>query len=208
VGEDAFADLPGWSVDDPEEVSPLHPRLRVARFELELAEAEARAIAAEAWPRIEIGPQLSIEGGTRVGGLVDLRLPWPPTLEKRIRAAAARRDAAVYAYEDALHREREALVRARASVSAARERASQAGAVEHAERRSFEAANARFFVGGAEIGAWAQALGSALDAAALSARSRAEIAFAELDLLDARGVIDRMGRANGEMSAMRTEPRR
>lgn len=121
-----------------------HPLLAVARFELELAEAHARAAAAAAWPSLELGPQLSIEDGTRVGGLVNLRVPWPKRWRAELAAAEAHRDRALEVYEEALHGLREARVRARTAHRAATRRADVSGALISAGEANFALTFARW----------------------------------------------------------------
>lgn len=80
-----------------------HPRLRSARRTLELREAEVRQAAALAWPGVALGPRIGFVDPTQLGGVLRITVPFPSSWEGLLSASLERRDAALEAYEDALH---------------------------------------------------------------------------------------------------------
>src|SRR6185295_1247013 len=80
------------------------PRLRERSLEYAQAELQVRRVAADAWPTLRVGPQLTfVPSDVLLGGVLDLSLPWPGRVEKEIRVASARREAARERVEDALN---------------------------------------------------------------------------------------------------------
>ncbi|MFT7620205.1 MAG: outer membrane protein TolC [Planctomycetota bacterium] len=80
-----------------------HPQLRQLHLEYAIAEARIRSEAAEAWPKINIGPRFDIKPDDFLtGGVVRLSLPWPGSIDGRVEAAVAERSAARQRLEDEL----------------------------------------------------------------------------------------------------------
>jgi len=79
------------------------PVLRSAHLAYAVAEAQVRAAAAAAWPRLRIGPHLKIRADTFLsGGVVSLDFPWPTAVAAGIQAAIERREASREKLEDIL----------------------------------------------------------------------------------------------------------
>lgn len=79
----------------PEDVLELHPDLEIFRTEYALAEARLRRIAVERWPRLNVGPRLTLSPDRLIpGGLLTFEWAIPGSLDGEIEAAhVVRRDA-------------------------------------------------------------------------------------------------------------------
>jgi len=179
------------SLTDPQDAALLAslPRLRAARLELAVAEAELVRMARERWPMLGIGPRIMVRPDERlVGGMLGFSVPFPGALEGTILAARERRDAAFEALEDEL-------VAARARLeSTAREFAESVElAQEHAPMadtamaRMLVAAQAEFLADPERLERWSFAVGERMDSLMALVRARADLVRAWLDCEEARG---------------------
>jgi outer membrane protein TolC len=165
------------------------PELRLALFEYALAEARLRAAAAERWPSLDLGPQLTwAHPDLLLGAMASAGLPWPGALEGRIRAAHLEREAARERAEDALLA---ALARRAAALARLRNARKHLGegarpALEASARR-WSAARAAFGVDPAALADWSEALRMRASALAGLAEALGLQALARLELEEAQG---------------------
>ena len=180
---------PPRDAPDAEVLCERLPELRLALFEYALAEARLRAVAAERWPSLDLGPQLTwSHPDLLLGALAAAGLPWPGSLSGRIEAAHVGREAARERAEDALlaalARRAGALERldnARAHVELGARPALDASA------RRWTAARAALAVDAAALADWSEALRQRADALAGLAEARGMHALARLELERAQG---------------------
>lgn len=181
---------------DPDPVAPdaevlfaRLPGLRLALFEYALAEARLRAAAAERWPSLDLGPQLTwTHPDLLLGAMASAGLPWPGALEGRIRAANLEREAARERAEDALLAALARRAGALARLRNAREHLGEGArpALESSARR-WSAARAAFGVDPATLAGWSEALRMRAVALARLAEARGMLALARLELEEAQG---------------------
>lgn len=181
-------DFPWFDPTDVELASAL-PHLRRQRLVLAVAEAQLRREAAERWPNLRVGPQLTfVPGDVLPGGVLELELPWPGSVRGRIAAAVHERDAALAALEDEL-------LSARARLEATRIALEQGFAQrdEHtlemdlAAARAWVAAQATFRIEPEGLERWWMALRERTESMLALARARESTALAALSYLEARG---------------------
>ncbi len=165
-----------------------HPRLRRARIDFALAEAQIRDVAASAWPGIQLGPHLSFNSTTNIGGMLGLSLPWPSSWKGRLAAAEARREGAREAFEDTwLDLELSDQLALR-RLELARDRSHGATrAVDEATRHAWESARARYRLQRLPLMEWSDALTGRASAVLQPIDDLESIALAWIDVLDARG---------------------
>jgi hypothetical protein len=165
-----------------------HPRLRRARIDFALAEAQIRDVAASAWPGVTFAPHLSFDSSTNIGGVLGLNLPWPSSWRGRLAAAEVRREGTREAFEDTWldleQRERVALQR----WELARNRAVGATrAVDLATSRVWNSARTRYRLQRMPLMDWSDALERRASAVVQPTDDLESIALAWIDVLDARG---------------------
>lgn len=153
----------------PEPLAPLpshqalmerHPRLRRARLEVAIAEAQLRSAAALAWPELRLGPQWTFTADDALpGGMLQLSAESPWTVERAVAVARQDREAARESLEAELLAQTNECARARAvaelAIASAGEHAAE---VDRATGASFTAARARFAVDASRLGDWAMEL--------------------------------------------------
>jgi hypothetical protein len=166
------------------------PRLRELRSEYALAEARVREIASEAWPSLRAGPVLRFRpSDVLFGGMLDLSLPWPGSVEPRVRAAEQERSAARERLEDELLA---ALLR----IAALREQLAQASLradehvllIDESAGASLQAATQRLHLGAGDYFEWTMRLREAQMAALGLIEARVQVRLLALDLEEACGV--------------------
>ncbi len=80
-----------------------HPQLRLDRLNYAVAEARLRSVAAEAWPKVGVGPRFEFNSDNFLtGGILRLSFPWPGSIRGLIKAAAHERSAARARLQDSL----------------------------------------------------------------------------------------------------------
>jgi hypothetical protein len=160
------------------------PELRVALLDYAVAEARLRDEAAARWPTLRLGPDLLwTEPDLLLGAMALSGLPWPGSLDGRIAAASAEREAARERTEDAL-------LAARARSAGAEQRLAGARTLlASAERNALEdssrlwsAARARFAVEPAALMDWTTALNMHAESLASFEEARVELVLAALEL--------------------------
>jgi outer membrane protein TolC len=165
------------------------PELRARRLAVAVAEARVRRAAAERWPDIRIGPQVSLfPGDVGLGGILGVDIPFPGALDGRIEAAVQARNAALDALEDAL-------VAARARIASTRvtlengflQRDEHALAMDESAARALAAAQARFRVEPEGVERWWMTLRERTDTLSDLVTARENAALAALDYDEARG---------------------
>ncbi len=183
------------SVPGPFPPPSSHPRLRTMEVSYALAEARVRAVAAQAWPGVDLGPHIGSPTGSldplRWGGLLRLRLPWPAAWEGELAAAAQQREAARESYED------EALA-LEAEVRSARERVALLAArwdattvpLEEGTRARWEGVRAAFLVAQEQAGGWMHALEGRTNMVTARIEDAEAAAIAVLELEAAQGPGD------------------
>jgi outer membrane protein TolC len=180
---------PPRDAPDAEALCERLPELRLALFEYALAEARLRAAAAERWPSLDLGPQLTwAHPDLLLGALAAAGLPWPGSLSGSIEAAHVGREAARERAEDAL-------LAALARRAGALERLDNARAhvelgarpAQDASARRWTAARAALAVDAAALADWSQALSQRAEALAGLAEARGMHALARLELERAQG---------------------
>ncbi len=166
------------------------PALRELTLEFAQVEMRVRAVAASAWPTLRAGPQFTfMPSELLVGGLLDLSVPWPGTVEKQMHIARVEREAARERVEDALHLALARVASLREILSEQRLLADEhAPEVDEAEELTWQAVNARLRYGRATAMEWALAARArkAPLVGLVDAREAAEIAA--LDLAQACGI--------------------
>ncbi len=172
------------------EVLEQDPALRELTLEFAQAEMRVRAVAASAWPTLRAGPQFTfMPSELLVGGMLDLSVPWPGTVEKQMRVARAEREAARERVEDALNLALARVASLREILSEQRLLAQEhAPELDEAEELNWQAVNARLRYGRATAMEWtlsARARKAPL-VGLVDAREAAEIAA--LDLAQACGI--------------------
>lgn len=177
------------AADDAQALLRAHPVLRVQSLRYALSEAEVRAAAANAWPRIEIGPRITIEPDDVLpGGLLKFDLPLPGAIDARIDAAVAARGQQRIALEAALTGQ---LGRVRKAASELDHRRQTVLPVlepgEAAAARRWQAARARFQIDATALGDWSSALYDRVQSLRRWLAGRADLLRSELDLAEARG---------------------
>ena len=172
------------------EVLEQDPALRELTLEFAQAEMRVRAVAASAWPTLRAGPQLTLmPSELLVGGLLDLSVPWPGTVEKQMRIARVERDASRERVEDALQF-------ALARVASLREILSEqhlladehAPELDDAEERTWQAVNARLRYGRATAMEWTLAARTRRMPLVALVDAREAAKLAALDLAEACGI--------------------
>ena len=166
------------------------PRLRELRSEYALAEARVREIASEAWPSLRAGPSLRfLPSEVLLGGLLDVSLPWPGSVQPRVLAAVQEREAARERLEDELLA---ALVRAeqlRLELAEARQRAdTHAAEVDATALAMLDTQTRLLALGRADYSEWNRRLRESQQAALDLVDQRAQVRLLELDLQEACGV--------------------
>lgn len=170
------------------ELDPLHPDLTVARFVIALREAEVRAAAAASWPGLRLGPHLGFPTGDltddlRVGGLLQLELPFPSSWRGRLDASVERREGALEAYADTLLGLRSRTQEAREQLALAEERRTGVTpAVSQATASAWRSIRTSFRVGRGGLDMWVQALQMHADAITMPIDDDVVKALALLDL--------------------------
>ncbi len=80
-----------------------HPQLRLDRLNYAVTEAKLRSVAAEAWPKVGLGPRFEFNSDSFLtGGILRLSFPWPGSIGGLIEAAAQERAAARARLQDSL----------------------------------------------------------------------------------------------------------
>ena len=176
-----------------------HPVLRRVRFDFGVAEANIRAIAAEAWPGLGLGPHLSFGPSSNIGGVLQLSMPWPSAWRGRLAGAERRREGARQAFEDAwIDLDQRAVAAARAH-DLARDRAlGSTLEVDQATQRLWTAMRARYRNAEAPLLNWVDALEVRTNALMLVVDDAEAAALAWLDVLEARGPGAEHASAHGE----------
>ncbi len=166
------------------------PALRELTLEFAQAEMRVRAVAASAWPTLRAGPQLTfMPSDLLVGGLLDLSVPWPGTVEKQMRVARVEREAARERVEDALQFALARVASLREILGEQKLLADEhAPELDEAEELTWQAVNARLRYGRATAMEWTLAARARkLPLVGLvDAREAAELAA--LDLAQACGI--------------------
>lgn len=171
-----------------------HPVLRRARFDFSVTEAGVRAMAAEAWPGVRLGPHIALQPTQNLGGILQLSLPWPSAWRGRLAAAERRREAARQAFEDAwLDLDQRASAGARIHELARDRVLGSSLAVDEATQRLWSAARARYRNAKAPLMNWIDALEIRTDALLLIVDDAETLALASLDVLEARGPGSELG---------------
>ncbi len=162
----------------PRQVLEQEPALRELTLEFAQVEMRVRSVAASAWPTLRAGPQFTfMPSELLVGGLLDLSVPWPGTVEKQMRIARVEREAARERVEDALHLALARIASLREILSEQRLLADEhAPEADEAEELTWQAVNARLRYGRATAMEWT-----------LSARARKAPL---LGLVDAREAVE------------------
>ncbi len=165
------------------------PDLRAMRLWCALAEARLRATAAERWPDLRLGPKTIFTSDAIFGGFTGaLELPWPGSIDGRIRAALEECERMREAVEDTL-------LASLAAVRETRDRLREERAAIERDARPIDAASlsmwrtarARFAIDSGALEGWALALEQRIDPM-LGAIDRVErAAQAELDAEEASG---------------------
>ncbi|HTF89153.1 MAG TPA: hypothetical protein VK843_12140 [Planctomycetota bacterium] len=176
---------------DVRELLERDPALRELALEYAQAELHVRHMAAEAWPTLRLGPKLTLEpSDVLLGGVLDLSLPWPGTIEKAVRIASVEREAARERVEDALN-----LAQARVASLSTIEAEARMRAVEHgvlmdeAQEASWQATNARLRFGQVGVGEWTRAVRERMEPLTGLVDERESAAIAALDFAQACGVV-------------------
>lgn len=166
------------------------PALRELALEFAQAEMAVRSVAARAWPSLRAGPQLRfLPSDLLVGGMLDLALPWPGTVEKEVRVAEVEREAARERVEDALQLALARVASLRESVMEQRALAEEhAPELDEAAELAWQAANARLRVGMQPVMEWARTAGERRAPLAGVVDAREDARIAALDLAQACGV--------------------
>ena len=169
------------------------PALRELSLEYAQAELRVRRVAADAWPSLRVGPQLTfMPSDVLLGGVLDLALPWPGRVEKEIRIASAEREAARERVEDALNLALARVASLRVDEAEARLRASEhAPKTDSAAESAWQAINARLRVGMASALEWTRVLRERVPPLSALVDEREGAAIAALDLAQACGVVPR-----------------
>ena len=166
-----------------------HPELRAARVAVAVAEARLRAVAARAWPGIQLGPYVAFpDSGTNLGGVVQLSLPFPDSWRGALEAAGEARARSFEVLEEAV------LARASRARAAELRLAEARGRLERESRpaaaaaaKGWTASRARFRAGHADVHEWTAALARHRRAMLAPVDDAAAAAVAALDLREARG---------------------
>ena len=172
------------------ELLRVDPALRELTFEFAVAEAAVRSAAAQAWPRLGLGPQFLFQpSDVLVGGLLEVELPWPGTVEREVRAKAAARDAARARVEDGLLAA-EARVASLATIAReTRLRAEEhAPAIDEAAAANWHAVEARLSRNASSVSEWLIATRGRLDALLALVDQREAARIALIDLAEACGI--------------------
>lgn len=180
----ALAELDGSTAPGRRALLERSPRLRAALLEYAVAEARLADEAAGRWPELRLGPQLLWSMDEFFLGLMaESAVAWPGSLDGRVRAALAEREAAREATEDLLLAEEARLRAARERLEARRAALVEAGepAALQAERAR-RAAHARFSVEPEALAEWARALGMQIEAWEALFMTRAAALEAALEL--------------------------
>ena len=166
-----------------------HPVLRAARIVLARDEAALRDVASRAWPGLRFGPHLGFPGdGTRVGGVLNLTLPFPSQWEGELEAAEVRRDRSEEAYMEVVHEQMARVDQAQTLLLEAIERrVEHATPIEDASSSGWEATRLRFRVNEANTDEWGRALEKRADAIMVLIEEDESVALAALDLAEAAG---------------------
>lgn len=183
-----FVDEPLVAAVRGEILAGTHPVLRRSRFDFSVTEAGVRAVAAEAWPGIRLGPHIALEPSRNLGGILQLSLPWPSAWRGRLAAAERRREVARQAFEDAwLDLDQRAAAAVRAHALALERVLGSSLAVDEATRGLWSAARARYRSAEAPLMNWIDALEIRTNALFLIVDDAEALALASLDVLEARG---------------------
>jgi len=165
-----------------------HPLLLERRLAFAVSEAEVRRVAASAWPSIGFGPHFARVDEVRIGGMLQLGLPFPASWRGRLEAALERREAAIDAYENALltleARNREGTARA---AEASARLLGPTRTLVSATTDGWRASRASVRAGRGTWAHWIEALGRRSGSVALALDESEAFALAGLDIVDARG---------------------
>ena len=173
---------------DSNPIPRAHPALVAAELRVLLEEARVRSVAAASWPRVRLGPHVgfpdgSLDGDVRIGGLLQLELPFPSSWRGRLAAAVEARESAVEAYTEVLlelrSTARDATTRAR--VTQDRQRPSTATVV-RAASEAWTAARAAFRVGRTDLEIWMRALEQRTESGLMPIDDLEALARAQIDL--------------------------
>jgi len=179
-----------WREPSAEQLLASLPRLRSAKLELAVAEAELQREARERWPMLRVGPRaLVMPNDTILGGMFGIDIPFPGALDGRIEAAKERRDAAYEALEDALVAAQNELRRTREVYDESLAlRDEHAPIRDAAIARMLVSAQATFQVDPEALERWSLAVGERVESLTALTRARADLVLAWLDAEQARGV--------------------
>lgn len=171
------------------------PALRSARLAYATAEATVRRAAAEAWPRIAVGPNVRVAPDSHlVGGVLDVALPWPGSVSGEIEAAVERRELARETLEDALREAQSRLARDRTALRQAEDvLRDRAPVIERETAVSWRAARARFSVEAGSLPTWSDSLERRIVGCVALIDAREATAVAGLDLRESVGPIPSRG---------------
>ena len=166
-----------------------HPLLRARQLDYALAEARIQRAAAEAWPDIRIGPRLRfLPSDTLTGGILDVALPWPGSVQGYVDAAVQERTKAGELLENALVAQlADAKSRRRALREALRTARLQGPAIEAGTGEAWKAAQARFAADPASLPMWTDRLERRIAGVVAAIDAREQVILALLCYQEACG---------------------
>jgi outer membrane protein TolC len=176
---------------EPRTLLTRHPRLRALVLDYAIAEARLQAAAAQAWPYVGIGPRLTVQPDSLLGGILEISLPWPGTVSAAVHTALAEREAARERVEDGLLQQQTRVVEHRQRWLAAWQAAQVHGPqTEQRSRAAWRAARARFAVDATALMAWSDTFERRIESCTAAVDAAANALLAQLDYQEARGPLE------------------